>query len=228
MLGRAAIAMTRGRSTHQFALPAFSGTAYILSLDKNQDYPKEKRMGLLDHFENGLAELIRNNLKDAQTRRSLSTDELAAVEAAANGLEKEGIATFAGLEDLANSLGELWTTGLHPKVYRDRAIKELLDALNEAGISPMLDLSWKIGMSDDFIKSVESIDKKIQGRILEAISKLSRAPTKPVGDTVKPLTGNLAGLWRYRIGDYRLVYQPEPATNCVVLIRFTPRGGAYD
>jgi mRNA interferase RelE/StbE len=125
-------------------------------------------------------------------------------------------------------LEEFWTTGLHPKVSRDRAIKELLDALYKEGIAPMLDLSWKIGMSDDVIKSVESIDKKLQGRILEAINKLSRAPTKQVGDTIKSLTANLAGLWRYRIGDYRLIYQPEPDTNCVVLIRFTARGGAYE
>jgi mRNA-degrading endonuclease RelE of RelBE toxin-antitoxin system len=89
-------------------------------------------------------------------------------------------------------------------------------------------LSWTIGLSDDFLKSIGSIDRKMQGRILEAISKLIRAPTEAVGDTVKPLTKNLAGLWRYRIGDYRLVYQPDTESRGVVLISFSPRGGAYD
>jgi hypothetical protein len=52
-------------------------------------------MGLLDHFENSLAELIRTNLEDSHTKQGLTTDELAAVASAANGLETVGIATFS-------------------------------------------------------------------------------------------------------------------------------------
>jgi addiction module RelE/StbE family toxin len=167
-------------------------------------------------------------LKEVETSGSLSVEEKTAVASAANEVESCRMATCSGYERLETALAQYWSTALHPREAQDRSIAELLKALEEAGISPMLDLSWTIGMSDDFLKSIGSVDKKTQGRILEAISKLSRAPNKPVGDTVKPLTGNLAGLWRYRIGDYRLIYQPDINSNCVVLIRFTARGEAYD
>jgi mRNA interferase RelE/StbE len=183
---------------------------------------------MFDDHEHHFASLLRVGLKDAESGGSLSVEEANAVALAADELETGRLATCQGYEDLEMSLGEFWTTGLHPREYRDRAIADLLRSLEESGISPMFDLSWTIGMSDDFLKSIGSVDKKTQGRILEAISKLSRSPTNPVGDTVKPLTGSLAGLWRYRIGDYRLIYQPDTGSNCVVLIRFTPRGGAYD
>ncbi len=86
---------------------------------------------------------------------------------------------------------------------------------------------WYIAMTDEFLKAIQAIDRKLQGRILEAISYLSRSPTVPKGDTVKPLTGDLKGLWRYRLGDYRLVYQPNMDDKQVVLVAFTSRAEAY-
>jgi mRNA interferase RelE/StbE len=185
-------------------------------------------MGLLDVQENRFASLIRTSLKDAETSRSLCAEELTAVALAADEIEKCRMATCKGYQHLETSLGEFWVTGLHPRESQERSFADVGEEFEKTHTSPMLDLSWTIGMSDDFLKSIGSVDKKTQGRILEAISKLSRAPKKPVGDTVKQLTGNLAGLWRYRIGDYRLIYQPDTKSNCVVLIRFTPRGEAYD
>ena len=73
-----------------------------------------------------------------------------------------------------------------------------------------------------------SVDRKIQGRILAAISDLSEAPLTPHGDTVKPLGGEMKGLWRYRVGDYRLVYQPREPLHIVVLLLFAARGDAYE
>jgi len=86
---------------------------------------------------------------------------------------------------------------------------------------------WFIGMSHEFTKAIQSIDRKLQGRILEAMSYISSKPTVSRGDTVKPLTGDLKGLWRYRIGDYRLVYYPDTQNKRIVLVTFTSRGSAY-
>ena len=61
-------------------------------------------------------------------------------------------------------------------------------------------------MSPAFRKQIEPVDKKLQGRILLAITELTAQPNVLRGDTVKPLQGDLNGYWRYRIGDYRLVY----------------------
>jgi mRNA interferase RelE/StbE len=86
---------------------------------------------------------------------------------------------------------------------------------------------WKFVLSDDFTKCVQKVDKKLQGRVLEAITKLAEAPLTVVGDTVKPLTANLKGLWRYRVGDYRLVYDTNQDEEVVTLVSFEPRGDAY-
>ena len=87
---------------------------------------------------------------------------------------------------------------------------------------------WLLGMSDEFVKAVQDMDRKLQGRILEAISYISAKPIEPKGDTVKPLTGEFKGLWRYRIGDYRLVYWPDAQNKHVVLVDFTSRAEAYN
>src|SRR5262245_16252738 len=142
-------------------------------------------MGLLDIQENHFAALLRTSLKEVALLATLGAEEKTAVASAADEVERCRMATCSRYEDLERALGQFWSTGLHPRETQDRSLADLFKALEEAGISPMLDLSWTIGMSDEFLKSIGSVDKKIQGRILEAISKLSRSPNKPVGDTVK-------------------------------------------
>jgi mRNA-degrading endonuclease RelE of RelBE toxin-antitoxin system len=94
--------------------------------------------------------------------------------------------------------------------------------------NPAKEEDWSIAFTPTFSKSVAQIDRKLQGRVLLALSELTRAPTQMKGDTVKPLVGELKGFWRYRLGDYRLVYEPRLGKRQVVLLCFEPRGGAYD
>ena len=86
---------------------------------------------------------------------------------------------------------------------------------------------WLISMSGEFLKSIKKADKKLKGRILDAISVLSKEPNKSQGNTVKPLTSEFKGLWRYRMGDYRLIYQPDGKNRTVKLLLFSPRSSAY-
>jgi len=83
-------------------------------------------------------------------------------------------------------------------------------------------------MAKGFIDEIRSIDRKLQGRILEALSAISLDPMTPVGDTVKPLKGDLSRCWRYRIGDFRLVYLPDPATGNITLLSFSSRSSIYE
>ena len=69
---------------------------------------------------------------------------------------------------------------------------------------------------------------KLRGRVLQCLTELSSDPLNTKGDTIKPLSGQLKGLWRYRIGDWRLIYQPDELRKEVLLVDFQPRGGAYD
>ncbi|MBN1580158.1 MAG: type II toxin-antitoxin system RelE/ParE family toxin [Anaerolineae bacterium] len=86
---------------------------------------------------------------------------------------------------------------------------------------------WLVGMSDDFVRSLRRVDKKLKGRILDAMTHICRSPITPQGNTVKPLHSDLKGLWRYRIGDFRLVYQPNVAQQSVMLLTFDSRSSVY-
>lgn len=87
---------------------------------------------------------------------------------------------------------------------------------------------WAVAFTPTFRKSVASVDKNLQGRVLAAISKLTETPIAMHGDTKKPLIGKLKGLWRYRVGDYRLVYEPREDKHIVVLVDFSARGSVYE
>lgn len=87
---------------------------------------------------------------------------------------------------------------------------------------------WTLSEDNGFIKGIASITPDLLNKVDRAKRYLSRSPMQPHGNTVKLLTGNKKGQWRYRIGDYRLVYEPDPELKRVSLIDFGPRGGVYD
>ena len=87
---------------------------------------------------------------------------------------------------------------------------------------------WFIGMTAEFVKDIKPIDKTLQSRILSALAEISKGATELRGDTMKPLTGNMKSCWRYRIGDYRLVYLPDSTTGSVSLLSFSSRGAVYE
>ena len=143
-------------------------------------------------------------------------DELASIRTGIKEFET-GQIEFGHPAMAADKLKELWQfdiSGL-PTV-REKAVRYLPS-----------EPDWYLGMSNEFTKAIRGIDRKLQGRILEAISYISRRPTSSKGDTVKPLSGDSKGLWRYRIGDYRLVYYPDNVGKRVVLVTFASRGSVY-
>jgi len=86
---------------------------------------------------------------------------------------------------------------------------------------------WKTMFTKTFKKEVGSLDKKLQGRVMEAVLEIAEEPTKLVGDTKKPLVGDLEGQWRYRVGDYRVVYRPEISGFLIIFLRCSSRGDVY-
>ena len=61
----------------------------------------------------------------------------------------------------------------------------------------------RVHYKDKVYKDLKHIDKPIRQVIMDKITlNLSKVP--PDG---KPLTGDLAGSYSYRVGDYRVIYQ---------------------
>ncbi|RBA25497.1 type II toxin-antitoxin system RelE family toxin [Herminiimonas fonticola] len=145
---------------------------------------------------------------------------------------EEGTTFFPDFADFQKVLKSFWEQDIPPQAYRSLkdARWRLSESYREAqNISYSLaEPDWYVGFSAEFVKSISRIDKNKRARVLEAITKLTDAPFTVHGDTVKPLTGNLSGLWRYRIGDDRLIYKVITSTNQIVLMSFSSRGSVYE
>ncbi len=112
----------------------------------------------------------------------------------------------------------------NPSLYQNLNIPTFLRRRGDKRGDP----KWYIGMTAEFMKTLGKIDKNLRARILEALAQISTAPVTPVGNTINPLSKNKKGMWRYRIGDYRLIYQPDENTKHILLLTFTARGNAYE
>ena len=86
---------------------------------------------------------------------------------------------------------------------------------------------WTLVFSSGFKKTIKKIDKDIQRKAEDAIIDVIADPMTPRGDTVSRLSHNQTGLWRYRIGDYRLIYMPVPKENHIVFLKLAHRSEAY-
>ena len=162
---------------------------------------------------------------------SLSAEELSRVIRVSKEGES-GTTYFADSASFDDVLDQFWDDDVPPAAYYPlRSAKWRLsedygrdDGIRFSRRTP----DWYIGFSEEFVKSIAKIDKTKRARLLEAIGKIAAAPITPYGDTVKPLTADFAGLWRYRIGDDRLVYQPNTDSKKIVLLSYGPRGSAYE
>lgn len=143
------------------------------------------------------------------------------------------VSIFSDGADFPDILSNLWDIGLHPEIYHvfkqaSWRLDERYDPGNEHEVLFSLrQPEWYVGFSNEFVRSIAKVDRKLQGRILKALGDISAAPIQPIGDTIKPLSGQLKGLWRYRMGDDRLVYFPDLKAKTIVLICFSSRGDVY-
>jgi len=72
----------------------------------------------------------------------------------------------------------------------------------------------------DFLRKADNVTKE---RISIKINHLKENPQLGV-----PLTGNLAGLWKLRIGDYRAVYQIRNNELIVLVLKIGHRKNVYE
>ena len=112
---------------------------------------------------------------------------------------------------------------VYPAPIQDDGLQEAPPKEQQGGSQA----EWLLGLSKTFRKAVDLIDRNMQGRVLQAIAEIVKEPQAVRGDTVKAMSGDFNGYWRYRIGDYRLVYYPDKNTRTITLYDFASRGDVY-
>ena len=86
---------------------------------------------------------------------------------------------------------------------------------------------WRFAALSKFRKDVWRQPQLFE-RVANAIVEICKDPLTPRGNTIKRLTGDMGGYWRYRLGDLRLLYRPDQDRLTVYCYRLAPRGGVYD
>ena len=77
-------------------------------------------------------------------------------------------------------------------------------------------MAWTIDVSERAVRSLRKLDKQTARRIrneLVEIAKLEDPRSRG-----KALVGNLAGLWRYRVGDYRIICDIEDGAPLILVV----------
>ncbi len=74
-------------------------------------------------------------------------------------------------------------------------------------------------------KEIKKLDKTTAARILAYLKNVATLddPTS----RGKSLTGNLAGYWRYRIGDYRVIAQLHNGEMIITVVKVNHRSQVY-
>jgi addiction module RelE/StbE family toxin len=85
-------------------------------------------------------------------------------------------------------------------------------------------MSWAFEFTQDAKRDLSGLPKPIQRRIARVLDLMAHDPFQ--GDA-KPLHGNeWKGVFRRRLGDYRLLFTCEPKQSVVRVLRILVRSGA--
>lgn len=86
---------------------------------------------------------------------------------------------------------------------------------------------WQVEWDERALKELKKIDKQAQKDIIGYLKKRIATEESP-RRYGKALVGNKAGLWRYRIKDYRLICNIEDGNLIVLVLRASHRKNVYE
>lgn len=88
-------------------------------------------------------------------------------------------------------------------------------------------MAWMIRIDDAARKDLEKMDKPIARRITAFLRQRVSMVDNPrsIGEPLKSSQGEL---WRYRVGDYRIVCEIQDSETCILVVRVAKRDEAYN
>ena len=85
-------------------------------------------------------------------------------------------------------------------------------------------MAWTVEFTPGAERDFKQLDKPIQKRISKFLGERIIDDPRAVGEALK---GGLAGLWRYRTGDYRILCQIEDDRIVVTVVAIGHRSSIY-
>jgi mRNA interferase RelE/StbE len=86
-------------------------------------------------------------------------------------------------------------------------------------------MTYKVIWNEGVIDELKEMDKKIASRI---VNKIENHLVKSPADLGMALIGQFAGLYRYRVGKWRVIYSIEPRTETILVLRVEHRNKVYE
>lgn len=86
-------------------------------------------------------------------------------------------------------------------------------------------MAYKVVYLDQVEQDLKKLDKSIIRKILGRIETYLARDPKELG---KPLKGEFQGYWRYRWGDYRVIYKISEREVLILILRISHRKDVYD
>ena len=86
-------------------------------------------------------------------------------------------------------------------------------------------MAWQVEFAERPRKALRKLDKQAAARIIVALEAISNLDDPRLRG--KALTGTLSGLWRYRVGDYRIIVKIEEDRFVIIVIEVAHRREVY-
>ncbi len=84
---------------------------------------------------------------------------------------------------------------------------------------------YHVELSRDARRFFARADASLQRRLDRCFDRL-KVESREAGN-IKQLAGNLAGRYRYRVGDYRVIYRADDQKRAVLVLKIVHRSEAY-
>ncbi len=86
-------------------------------------------------------------------------------------------------------------------------------------------MAWTLEFDDDALKALNKLDKKWQIKILNSLEDIVKLKNPRLRG--KALVGDKRGLWRYRVGDYRIICDFENERLVILVLTVAHRSKVY-
>ena len=87
-------------------------------------------------------------------------------------------------------------------------------------------MAWTVEISDFAEKQLRKLDRPVQKRLLDWLGDRIEGCKNP-RHFGEPLRGDLAGLWRYRVGDFRIICEIQDQRLVVLALAIGHRREIY-
>lgn len=87
-------------------------------------------------------------------------------------------------------------------------------------------MSWQVKYSPRALRALRKLDRPVARRIYDALERLAELE-QPTA-SCKALSGPLAGMWRLRVGDYRVVMEISRNEFVILALDIGHRSTVYD